>query len=242
MATTSLEEMFGSEAAHRLRGQAKTIVEQFLRRRNQPRGRDIYFRRGSMEFALIHGMVTDRDLLVALLDEAAQALTREEDGPTWRISTSDPFVSLSGDWVTVMLHPEGAQITGLTEVPDDLRIFNIDNTQPFRIREVMPSTTKQIAYAREHAREELATRRQRFWNSDLTQLTEALVVRVRAELAVQQDTLPAEVVDAIKELLARSLGSRGMRDLLPVLEAYSYLGLTHELLTVFTPQSASPTE
>jgi len=225
---------FDPQVLHLLEDHTATLVQRLLDQQSTARpkmsARVVRYPRSDM-FMMLHRLANTTEVLVLLLNRAAERLTATDQH--WQITLADPAIcsSLGSEAVEIMLHPADVNIVGMLEVPSNVRIFRLSRQGTYEITELPPPDPKQIA--RERRVGQLAEAG-RDWRKNRRVYCAAVAERARAELARQRTDLSPEAAAIISELLSTAV--RG-HHLLEALEAASHLGILAEVTGNFGQQT-----
>lgn len=216
-------------AALALLAQVSTVVERVLAQCNaerpHPSRKTLQFPYGTWNFALLHSFATDEKALAEVLNQALPEATE------LRFSVADQALHFKwDDYVALALHPADMDVTNLTEVPPQVRIFKFNTVPPFDIAEAPVYTPERIEQWRVHAHNPL-TPLQETWLTERNVIAERLRATVQAERDRQANSLPAQVLEGVDERLtmARGVGYH----LVDLLHAAYYLGILSEVTAGF---------
>ena len=211
---------------------AKGLLNQWMRPRpRSPFTEEVVYVGGTEAFGPLHEFVDEDQVLVLLLDRAVQELTRRE--LAYRISPLDRALALAGsNAVGVVLHPEEINVSRLREIPPAVRLFSINRTGDYSVRELSPFPPDRIV---DNRKAESVTRRHERWVTERRELVRRLVGIVRTQLAFVWRSLPEDVLTNADDLLVRAL-QQGPDALDLVFEAASHLDIIPKVMAACAEQ------
>lgn len=173
----------------------------------------------------------ERAELVMLLGCSANKLS----GGLWWLEEAEPALAgiLEPGYTVLLLHPAGADVEGLTQIPPDMRLFCIDtNVSPYRIFQVAPA--RDIPFYRQLQAGVTAERR---WETTARWMYDSLLHHVERALQKAQPTLDARLTNKVKRLIGIAEDmDRKDRALHHLMEAASHLEILEEVLAALLQQ------